>query len=55
MTPTAVRRKHVADGNWGKMGYLNTSLLDRWDEGSVSESWKDSGGTCQPVGPLDIL
>ena len=36
MTLAAARCKYVADGNWGKRRYLDISLLDHWDERSVS-------------------
>ena len=32
----AARCKYVADGTWGKRRYLDISLLDHWDERSVS-------------------
>lgn len=36
MMLAAARCKYVADGNWGKRRYLDISLLDHWDERSVS-------------------
>lgn len=36
MMLAAARCKYVADGNWGKRRYLDMSLLDLWDERSVS-------------------
>lgn len=36
MMLAAARCKYVADGNWGKRRYLDMSLLDHWDERSVS-------------------
>ena len=32
----AARCKYVADENWGRRRYLDISLLDHWDERSVS-------------------
>ena len=34
--PAAARCKYVADGTWGKRRHLDISLLDHWDERSVS-------------------
>ncbi len=36
MMLAAARCKYVADGNWGKRRRLDISLLDHWDERSVS-------------------
>lgn len=36
MMPAAARCEYVADGTWGKRRYLDISLLDHWDERSVS-------------------
>ncbi len=35
MMPAAARCEYVADGTWGKRRYLDTGLLDHWDERSV--------------------
>lgn len=36
MMPAAARYEYVADGTWGKRRCLDISLLDHWDERSVS-------------------
>jgi putative transposase len=54
MMPAAARCKYVADGTWGKRRYLDISLLDHWDERSVSMEWLCHTKSCRHKGSEDI-
>jgi hypothetical protein len=54
MMLAAARREYVADGTWGERRCLDISLLDHWDERSVSTEWLCHTKSCRHKGSEDI-
>ena len=54
MMLAAARCKYVADGTWGRRRCLDISLLDHWDERSVSTEQLCHTKSCRHKGSEDI-